>query len=341
MPILDLSQGLSIVIPFYNEGANTAKSAEFVLAALEVTTFPSEVIVVNDGSSDGISQEVFPKTVKYLEKTHTGRFETRHFGLKSSLYQNVLFIDARVWLKADSLNNLEELIQKNPSSKYWNGFIYTRDTNLAVVSVWETLVLIGWGQGINSEETVHFGLNDFDRYPKGTTLFLAPKRAWLEAFEGIEINHSKMAPISDDTKLLRYLVKSGDIWIDSKFSAEYQPRTQLIKFIRNAFYRGKTFVDSYWESPTVFGRLLKTSVPTGIAFQASLYFLFDFIRVVTIDVFLLIAIQILFSIYSYKKWRSLSRAIRESIILLPLILSFGAGLFLAYLSGLSNRLQKK
>jgi glycosyltransferase involved in cell wall biosynthesis len=341
MPTLDLSQGLSVVIPFYNEGASTPRSVEFVLAALKTTAFPYEIIVVNDGSSDGISQENFPKTVKYLEKNHTGRFETRYVGLKSTLYANVLFVDARVWLKADSLTNLEKLILKYPLSKFWNGFIQTKNTNSAVVSVWETLVMIGWGQGISATETVHFGLDDFDKHPKGTTLFLAPKLDWLNAFESIKLNRSQVVPISDDTKLLRYLVKSGDIWIDSKFSADYQPRTQFSKFIKNAFYRGMTFVDSYWDSPTVFGKLLKASVPIAVTFQAAFYFLFDFRWLVAIDAFLLFSIQVLFSSYSYKKWRGISRAVREGILLLPLFFSFGAGLLLAYAAGLLNRQQKK
>ena len=341
MPTLDLSQGLSVVIPFYNEGSNTPKSAEFVLAALMRTTFPSEVIVVNDGSSDGISRDSFPKSVRYFEKNHTGRFETRYFGLNSSKYQNVLFIDARVWIGVDSLKNLEELISSYPESRYWNGYIKSADTHLATVSIWETLVSVGWGAGIHLTDTIHFGQEDFDRFPKGTTLFLATKSDWLAAFQNMGQSDSKLSPVSDDTKILRYLVKSGDIWIDNKFSAEYQPRTTLSKFLKNAFYRGKTFVDSYWESPTIFGKLVKASIPLGIVLQILFYTYGDFLSLIVGDFSLLLTVSLIFFGYSHKKWRNKNRAAKESIILIPLILSFGSGFLLAYLFGLTNRLRRK
>lgn len=341
MPTLDLSQGLSVVIPFYNEGFNTPKSAEFVLAALMRTTFPSEVIVVNDGSSDGISRDSFPTSVRYLEKNHTGRFETRCFGLNSSHYKNVLFIDARVWIEVDSLTNLEELISDYPESRYWNGYIKSANTHLAVVSIWETLVSVGWGAGIHLNETINFGQEDFDRFPKGTTLFLATKSDWLTAFQSMKQGDSKLSPVSDDTKLLRYLVKSGNIWIDNRFSAEYQPRTTLSKFLKNAFYRGKTFVDSYWESPTIFGKLVKASIPLGIVLQILLYTYGDLKSLIVGDISLLLIGSVIFFGYSHKKWRDKNRAAKECIILIPLILSFGSGFLLAYLFGLTNRLWRR
>ena len=341
MPTIDLSEGLSIVIPFFNEGLNTPKSANHALLAAARVSFPCEVIVVNDGSTDGIAANDFPSGVTYQNKEHSGRFATRDYGLRAASYPNILFLDARVWLDINSLENLEQLILANPTSKLWNGFIKTRNTKKALVSIWETLVTVGWQSGINSEETIHYGLKDFDRYPKGTTLFLAKKIDWAKAFESVDLNQSWASPISDDTRVLRYLAREGEIWIDSKFSAEYEPRTKMTKFIKNGFYRGRTFVDSYWESPTIFGVLVKVIVPSFLIVQIVLMQFADFSELMFANLLLLTAVTIGFLTYSWRKWRNPLRAIRESLAFVPLLFSFGFGLLIAYSFGLLNRLRKR
>jgi glycosyltransferase involved in cell wall biosynthesis len=341
MSYLDLRAGLSIVVPFFNEGPNAPISAKKALFAAEKVDFPIEVIVIDDGSTDGVTATDFPKEVRYFKKIHSGRFETREYGLRFVHYPNVLFLDARVWLNPDSLLNLERLIWLNQTSRYWNGDIQTQNKELAIVSIWETLTMIGWGKGINSTKTISFGLADFDRYPKGTGIFLARKDDWLRAIGNVDLGQSWMHPISDDIKLLRFLAKSGDIWIDRKFSAQYQPRIQLSKFLRNAFHRGGVFVDSYWESPTVFGRLVKISAPFALASQVLFVNIFKLPNVIAINFSLFAVITLLFFGYSYNKWKNWLRAFKEGITFIPLFFSFGTGFLIAYLSGLSDRLQKK
>ena len=338
MKKLDLEAGLSIVVPFYNEGQNTSKSVGFVLDALKELDTPWEVIVVNDGSTDGISKEDFPTNIKYLKHEHSGRFKTRYLGLIESNYSNILFIDARVWLDKESLSNLRILISENPNSRYWNGYITVNHTEKAQVSIWETLVLVGWGKGVGKSETLHFGLEDFDRYPKGTTLFFAPKEDLVEAFQKVDSLKLKTTLISDDTKLLRFLAAKGDIWIDSKFSAEYQPRTTLLKFLRNGFYRGQTFVDSYWYSPTIFGKLVRLSLPLGVGL-ASAAVIIEGIKggmLLALSIVLLSCAS--FFLYSFKSWKSYSRACKESALIIPLLLIFGAGFVKAYVLGFRSRL---
>ena len=45
--------GLSIVIPAYNEAANIVGTLENVAAALDALPIDAEILVVDDGSSDG------------------------------------------------------------------------------------------------------------------------------------------------------------------------------------------------------------------------------------------------------------------------------------------------
>jgi glycosyltransferase involved in cell wall biosynthesis len=338
MENLQLDAGLSIIIPFYNEGQNTRKSVDFALDALEEIGAPWEIIVVNDGSNDGISRTDFPTTVKYLEHEHSGRFKTRYLGLIESKYPNILFIDARVWLDRKSLKNLTILLAENPTSKYWNGYINTNNKELAIVSIWETLVMIGWKRGFSQSETIHFGLAEFDRYPKGTTLFLAPKEDFIEAFQKLESFQQKASPVSDDTKLLRLLSENGDIWINRKFSAEYQPRTTFSKFLRNAFYRGQTFVDSYWESPTIFGKLVKFSLPLGITLLSTSIFFGGLKSGGILAMGTVLLSSACLFLHSFNCWKRLPRACKESAVAIPLLFFFGAGFVKAYLLGFLSRL---
>ena len=168
MPTLDLTNGLSIVIPFYNEGDNTVKAAKAAEEALAKIKLPFEILVVDDGSTDGANKRDFPESVIYIRKNHSGRVDTRLTGLKESRYENVLFVDARVWLHAESLANLISEIEKNPNSAFWNGHLVMNHLS-PLSSIWETLVGVGWKR-ISENETVKFGIEEFDRFPKGTDI---------------------------------------------------------------------------------------------------------------------------------------------------------------------------
>ncbi|HEX8504342.1 MAG TPA: dolichyl-phosphate beta-glucosyltransferase [Hymenobacter sp.] len=63
---------LSFVIPAYNEAARLGRTLSQVLAYLQVQPYSSEVIVVNDGSTDGTAQ-----VVETIFAAHTGRTATR------------------------------------------------------------------------------------------------------------------------------------------------------------------------------------------------------------------------------------------------------------------------
>jgi glycosyltransferase involved in cell wall biosynthesis len=81
VPTLDLTNGLSVVIPFYNEGDNTVKAAKAAEDALAKTKLPFEILVVDDGSTDGADKNDFPGCTIYIRKDHSGRVDTRLTGL--------------------------------------------------------------------------------------------------------------------------------------------------------------------------------------------------------------------------------------------------------------------
>jgi glycosyltransferase involved in cell wall biosynthesis len=327
---VDLNQGLSVVIPFYNEAENTEKALKSVITAASKVSFPVEFILVNDGSSDGYPRPELTKVATVLNLNHSGRIATRLAGARHAKYPSILFIDARVWIHENSLLNLQRLLQEFPNARFWNGYVESLNKNLPQVSIWETLVRVGWSKIYSDSSTVHFGLDDFDLYPKGTGMFLASKPMWIIGLTEITaIKERSIVEISDDTFLIRNFASMSDIWIDRGFSADYSPRTKFLAFLKNAKYRGQTFVDSYWASKTIFGKLVRF-LPATLLFIPVIYFSAG-LKALTLTVLAaLVLTEIAFFTYSLKQWRSLSRAISEAIVLLPMLINFGLGFLKAY-----------
>ena len=327
---ITLKHGLSIVIPFYNEAENTEKALKSAMTAASKVGFPVEFILANDGSTDGYPKSGLPRDVKFLNLKHSGRIATRLAGARHAIYPSILFLDARVWIHENSLLNLEKLLQKFPSAHFWNGYVESLNRNLPHVSIWETLVRVGWSKIYSTNETINFGLADFDSYPKGTSIFLARKENWISGLEFLSNIESKSrVAISDDTALIRNFASISDIWIDKNFSADYSPRTQFSAFLKNARYRGQTFVDSYWKSKSVFGNLVKF-LPTGLLLIPVIYFSAGLKALTLTMLAAIVLIEMAFFTYSLKQWRSLSRAISEAIVLLPMMINFGLGFLKAY-----------
>lgn len=332
-PAIDLSQGLSIVIPFYNEGENTEKALKSAVVASQQCNFPIEFLVVNDGSIDGYPKAENIREATLINLNHAGRISTRLAGAQCAHFPNVLFIDARVWMHPDSLLNLESLITKNPDSQYWNGFVQSLNLHLPQVSIWETLVRVGWSRIYSESKTVHFGLKDFDQYPKGTGMFLAPKSEWIKGLEEVfAIRQNSQVETSDDTVLIRSFATKSDIWIDMSFSADYSPRTNLRTFLSNSRYRGQTFVDSYWTSNTFFGNLVKYLLPIMLTIYFGIGLYSGLTGVVVSILVSLTLVEILFFTYSSMLWKDKRRALKEAAVLLPMLLNFGFGFASAYAS---------
>lgn len=67
---------LSIVIPAYNEEKRIGRSLDAVLRFLEMQNYSADVIVVDDGSSDGTARKVSERIPEYSESGHVLRVLT-------------------------------------------------------------------------------------------------------------------------------------------------------------------------------------------------------------------------------------------------------------------------
>ena len=84
---------ISVVIPTFNRRQTIGRSIDSVL---NQTLFPSEIIVVDDGSTDGTSdyiQSNFP-SIRLLQQTNKGVSSARNMGIRSSNSDWVALLDS-------------------------------------------------------------------------------------------------------------------------------------------------------------------------------------------------------------------------------------------------------
>ena len=341
---MNLENGLSVVIPFFNEEKYISECVTHAIAALSKSGIPYQIVLVDDGSTDSGIQSLKNLSelefVEFVIKPHSGRIETRLEGVKKSAFESVLMLDARVQLEINSITNLARLCEGNPSSQFWNGHVEMANLNLPHVSVWQTLVGIGWGEYLKNPRLCHFGLADFDAFPKGTGIFMASRCDWnleLEKLAGLQ--EISATALSDDTRLLREFAAKSDIWISPEFKATYFPRTSFGAFTKNLVYRGTTFVDSYWGSRTLIGFIVRTIVPLTLI----LTFLVALILPLKVWLFGVFGVLSLLSLFlgstSYRFWGSVSRATKELLIGFVFWPLFGIGLIRGYAGHIKNGFQ--
>ncbi|GAB3219724.1 glycosyltransferase family 2 protein [Algoriphagus aestuariicola] len=105
----------SIIIPLYNKSKYIKRALDSVM---EQTFQNYEVIVVNDGSTDGGEKIVFEygERVKLISQENRGVSEARNRGIQESRHPWIAFLDADDFWRTDYLENMQRGIEKFPTS---------------------------------------------------------------------------------------------------------------------------------------------------------------------------------------------------------------------------------
>lgn len=111
---------MSIIVPAYNE---EARIEDCVNAALgQDYAGPIEVIVVNDGSTDGTLVKASKHAVRIIDqKTNRGKAAALNVGVGESTGDIIVFSDSDSRMANDSVRFLVEYIQRNRGSVRWQG----------------------------------------------------------------------------------------------------------------------------------------------------------------------------------------------------------------------------
>jgi glycosyltransferase involved in cell wall biosynthesis len=238
---------LSVVIPVRDEAAHLPSTIEALIEALDVSGFDAELVVVDDGSIDGSAAVAHGAIdgrlpLRVVTRAGEGRFEARRAGLRAAEGQLALLLDARVRLGRDALRFARE--RADEGDTVWNGHVHV-ETDNALGLFWGLLAELAWREYFDDPRTTSFGVEEFDRFPKGTTCFLAPRDLLLSAFDSFRTRYRDSRLANDDTPILRNLAAQRRIGISPEFACVYAPRTTLGRFLRHAVHRGAVFLDGH------------------------------------------------------------------------------------------------
>lgn len=261
---------LGVIMPVYNEGDWVRRSVGALHEAARRAQVDVDVLVVDDGSSPDdaavLDQLADQGDIRVLRQANAGRLAARTAGLEAIDHGYVLLLDARVLLHPDALTTLRERLVEDPDS-VWNAHVEVASAGNPWAAFWSGITKIGWRAYFAHPRRLTFGIEDFNRFPKGTGAFAAPRRVLLDAAEGFSSLYADERFASDDTKLLRNVAATNRIGLDPGFRVDYYGRDSASRWAKQVLFRGTTFVDGYVGSRGRAGALLAAlgvSLPVGL-----------------------------------------------------------------------------
>ncbi|MDP5030964.1 glycosyltransferase family 2 protein [Paraglaciecola sp.] len=112
------TEDIAVVIPAFNSASTIEKSLETIFAQNQL---PGEIIVVDDGSSDGteavVKSSKYSSSIKYIRQDNGGPAAARNTGIFSTDKSWIAFLDADDnWIDANKLSEQINMANKYPSA---------------------------------------------------------------------------------------------------------------------------------------------------------------------------------------------------------------------------------
>ena len=255
-------------MPVFNEQDWIGRSIAAVRTALEIADWQAEIVVVDDGSTDDTPKRLAELSQQFdltvVSQDNRGRFAARLAGIGRARGDQVLLLDSRVLVDPHSLSYLREQLAGHPDRSVWNGHVSVESGPGPYGDFWAGLVSVAWRRYFANPRFVSFGAEEFDRYPKGTGFFCAPRELLVQAADSFSSLFADPRFASDDTRMLRWIAERHRIQLSPHFSATYASRDSFPKFVRHSYFRGTTFVDSYLDAPGPTRRAAATAAVAGL-----------------------------------------------------------------------------
>lgn len=312
---------ISIVLPVYN-GEETLKKCLQAILDIDYPAKDYQLTVVNDGSKDK-SLDIMKSFVSKFKKKgvginivdlkkNQGRVKARMAGAEKAQYDNLLFIDHRCIADKNILKNIKkrdyEPMVGNPyqerEGSLINRFFYTF-----------RYLLYKPYFGLTYPE-VYINKENFGKIPKGFSPFFCNKKRF---FESLPENKNDWA--SDDTLILKIVIKKKDILKTSEVRCLYLERHSSTDFLKHLYERGPKFVDYYSNPKTKYFFII----------PALLLFPFVFLGLVCLlkwgFLYLIGILALLVLLYMLLNDLSFIDFISMVVIGIPVLLSFAAGVY--------------
>jgi len=262
---------LSVVIPVFNEPEWIGRTIRDVALAIERSGFEKAelvVVVADDRTRAALARLQAPLPMRVLDEERPGRFAARQQGVEAATGELVLLLDARVSVAPDALRFVTDRIEGEHDLPIWSAHI---DFNLdsPYGRFWSVIIPLVWWRYYSEPRTTSFGLEEYDRFSKATTCFLAPRELLLQAKAEFSSYYADTRNASDDTGLIRLLAARQPINVSPHFACTYAAHEGYRAFMRNVFHRGKTFVDSYGRPGDRFFGLVLAYFPLSLIAAAT------------------------------------------------------------------------
>jgi glycosyltransferase involved in cell wall biosynthesis len=263
---------LSVVMPIRNEAPHLRRTIAALLAALKASDFDPELVLVDDGSTDEsvrVAQEAVGDRVPFevISQSNLGRFDARRAGIEAARADLVLLLDGRVTLADDALAFLQDRVRAGED--VWTSHVHVESDGNLVALFWQLLAELAWADYFRRPQTMSFGARDFDRYPKGTGSFLAPRALLLDAIRAFRTRYADPRHANDDTTLIRWIAERKPIHISPRYASSYRPRGTLSGFARHAFHRGIVFLDGHGRRESRFFPVVVAFYPVSFVLAAA------------------------------------------------------------------------
>jgi hypothetical protein len=238
---------LSVVMPIFNEAAHLRATIDALAAAVERSGWSAELLVVDDGSTDGSGDAALRAAngrlpARVLQGPNAGRLAARRRGVRDARAENVLLLDGRVRIEPDALRFVRDRV--DAGERLWTGHVYV-DSESPLGDFWSLIAELAWRDYFDDPRTTSFGIEEFDRFPKGTTCFLGQRSLLVVALDTVRTGYADERHANDDTPVLRYLAAAEDINVSPHFACRYSPRESLESFFRHSIHRGVVFLDGH------------------------------------------------------------------------------------------------
>lgn len=110
----------SVIIPLYNKAYGIERALKSVIE--QNGKFIYEIIIVNDGSTDGseqIAEKFISDNIQVIHQKNAGVSIARNIGIKNSKYEMICFLDADDWWESNYFSTLHELIVNFPEENFF------------------------------------------------------------------------------------------------------------------------------------------------------------------------------------------------------------------------------
>lgn len=234
-------RNFAIIIPTWNQGRYLPKLVQSILES-EFEKKIKEIVFVCDKSSDDSEAIIAELIKKYNSNELTlkivipperkGLFVARYIGASTATAEKIMFIDSRIAISKETGDSLLKLTEQYPAM-----------CSQCVIDVNKNIYSLYWQRSHEAifrkthkayaDSFVVTGDN-YEQYRIGGTSFYCSRELFVKSSE----KYLQNPLFSDDTLLMRDLVKTEPMTVHPGYKIIWEPRDQFWPFLKHLYGRG-------------------------------------------------------------------------------------------------------